>query len=219
MGAFGAARPTAFPSRRLRESHRSREHLLLDRCPSERRVGIGREDRRRACCSDHRRRDRNRHQPREQRPTPDGVAPAPKRAPAIILRRTEAPEPAADLALTFRPAAQQQPEPDRPCPEVAPSGDAPRHHRDHGPTAEAPVATDFQNTNPSNAVGLERAAYLSVSQPVPDELDAPSEGPRSHRAPGTACWPHPLGRRQLLRPKLDLNLRMNDTTLARRFAQ
>jgi hypothetical protein len=150
----------------------------------------------------------------KESPLPDSVEPSPERPPARP-RLSPVASTAMDLA---RRQAQDAEEPagmaDRHRPEVPPRDDTAGHHHDHGSAAPAPIPPRHDLVGPRRRPRRHRPAHLTPAQSMADEPQwAAGRSPRrsAHRATPRA---RSLRRRQLLLPRVDVDVRMNDSLRA-----
>ena len=144
-----------------------------------------------------------------------GVPPPAQGDPPSTTSGADAAEAVANPANELTAPKLSEGKPDRTGAKVPPGGDTRRHDRDHRTTRQATEAPDAHHDEPSGLVHRETSSNLPVAKTVPDDLQTPARRASAAPAPRASRRANPIRRRHPLRPKLDLDIRMNDMTPAR----
>jgi hypothetical protein len=125
----------------------------------------------------------------------------------------------ADLPSRAAVSEERDGQPQRAGAKVPSRGDTQGDDGDHRATCPAMVAPSSNGDARSGAVGIETAAQLTITQAVPNHLQAAAHRAATDAASWAAGWAYALDRRHLPQPKLDDDVRMNDMTNAQGLSQ
>lgn len=204
----------------MRDPFRAGERLLSQRRACQRGRCKRDEHHRRSLCASTLSPDRGSGTRLEQPPAFDGAKPALERDPAPSFGAAHPAHQIANLPAgpPLAPAQEQRPA-DRTGAEVTAAHDASRDDRAHSAAVPTPVAPNRDHQKPWRGASVPRATQLPLADAVPDQAESTASRSRCCPAARTATGPDPLDRRNAFRPKLDVNIRMNNMGSAQGLAQ
>lgn len=220
MGGATGRQIGRIPSRGMRDPLRAGERLLSQRRACQRRRCKRDEHHRRALGTLTLSPDRRSGTRLEQPPAFDSAKPATERDPATGFGAAHPAHEMANLPTgpPLAPAQEQRPA-DRTGAEVTAAHDASRDDRANRAAVPTPVAPNHDHQKSWRGASAPRATQLPLADAVSGQAEGTARRSRCCPAARTATAPDPLERRRAFRPKLDVNVRMNNMGSAQGLAQ
>jgi hypothetical protein len=153
-------------------------------------------------------------QPRQQRSASNGFSPSSQSDPRTGVRRADTPDAVTNPTSGLTTSKAREGETDGPSPEVPSSHDSRRHDRDHRVARQAAKPANLHDNERRRLIRREVSSNLPLAYAVSDDFETPPRRTRPDLAPRALGRADPICRRHPRQPKLDLDIRMNDMTLA-----